>query len=128
VTKRLLILVGGVMACWLLLALPARRLGAGEDAVIQSGLAALLCLVPAVLVMVWAGWAFRQNAEHQTYVVLGGGGLRLFFVLGAALFLTEITGLYRGQSAFLIWVGIFYLFTLALEVGLLVTALAKKST
>jgi hypothetical protein len=116
------------MACWLLLCLPARHLGAGDEAVVQSGLAALLCLVPTVLVMAWAGWAFRQDAIHQTYVVLGGGGLRLFFVLGAALFLTEVAGLYRGQIAFLIWVGVFYFFTLALEVGLLVTALAKNST
>jgi hypothetical protein len=84
--------------------------------------------VPTVLVMAGADWAFHQDALQQTYMVLGGGGLRLFFVLGAALFLTEIAGLYRGQIAFLVWVGIFYLFTLALEVGLLVSALAKKNT
>lgn len=126
-TRRVLILVGGVGAFWLLLALPARHLGGGDTAVVESGVAALLCLLPATAVMIWADWAFRQNVDHQTYAVLGGGGLRLFFALGAAMLLTQMAGLFKGQSAFFIWLGIFYLFTLALEVGLLLTARQKDN-
>ena len=127
-SKRVLILVGGVAALWLLLALPARHLGGGDDAVLQSGLAALLCLVPATAVMVWAHWAFRQNVEQQTYVVLGGGALRMGFVLGVALVLTQVVGLFKDPTAFFVWLGVFYLATLALEIGLLVTARPKQST
>jgi hypothetical protein len=127
VTKRVLILVGGVAALWLLLALPARHLGGGDDAVAQSGLAALLCLVPAAAVMVWADWAFRQSAEQQMYAVLGGSGVRMFFVLGAALLLTELAGWYRGQIGFWVWIGVFYLFTLVLEIALLLKMQPQKS-
>ena len=127
-SKRVLILIGGVAALWLLLALPARRLGGDDDAVLQAGLAALLCLVPATAVMVWAAWAFGQSPEHQLYAVLGGGALRMGFVLGVALVLTQVVGLFKDPTAFFIWLGVFYLSTLALEIGLLVTARAKQST
>ncbi len=127
-SKRVLILVGSVAALWLLAALPARHLGGGDDAVVQSGLAALLCLVPAVAVMVWADWAFRQTAEQQMYAVLGGSGVRMFFVLGAAFLLSEVAGWYRGQIGFWVWLGVFYLFTLALEIVLLLKMQPRKST
>jgi hypothetical protein len=113
---------------WLLLALPASYLGGGDDAVVQSGWAALLCLLPATAVMIWADWAFRQSPEHQMYVVLGGGGVRMFFVLAAGLLLAEVVGWFRGQIGFWVWLLVFYLFTLALEVGLLLAAQPKKST
>lgn len=127
-SRRLILLTGGVAAFWLLLALPARQLGGGDDAVVQSGLAALLCFLPAAAVMVWADWAFRQSPEQQMYVVLGGGGVRMFFVLTAALILTEIVGLFKGSFSFYIWLLVFYLFTLALEIGLILAAQPKKTT
>jgi hypothetical protein len=128
VSRRVLVLIGAVAAFWLLVALPARHFGGGDDAVVQSALAALLCLVPATAVMIWADWAFGQSAEQQLYVVLGGGGVRLFFVLGVAFLLSEIAGLYRGQIGFWIWLGVFYLFTLALEIVLLLKMQPRKST
>jgi hypothetical protein len=127
VSRRVLILVGGVAALWVLLALPARHLGGGDEAVAQSGLAALLCLIPAAAVMVWADWAFRQSAEQRMYAILGGGGVRIFFVLGAALLLSELVGWYRGQIGFWVWLGVFYLFTLALEIVLLLKMQPQKS-
>jgi hypothetical protein len=131
VSKRVLVLIGGVGALWLLLALPARHLapslGGGDEAVKLSGLAALLCLVPAMVVLVWADWAFRQNAEQQTYAILGGGGVRMFFVLGAAVVLTQGVGLFPDPLPFYMWLGIFYLATLALEVGLMVAARQPKN-
>ena len=127
-SKRVLILVGGVLALWVLLALPARHLGGGDDAVVQSGLAALLCLLPATAVMIWADWAFRKSAEQRLYAILGGGGVRMFFVLGAAFLLSEMVGLYRGQIGLWVWLGVFYLFTLALEIVLLLKMQPQKST
>jgi hypothetical protein len=120
--------VAGVAAFWLLLALPARNLGGGDSAVAQSGLAALLCLAPAAAVMAWSQWAFRKGGEQQIYAVLGGGGVRMFFVLGAGFLLSEVVGWYRGQIGFWTWLGVFYFFTLALEIALLLKANPQKST
>jgi hypothetical protein len=128
VTRPVLFLIGGVAAFWLLLALPARYLGGGDSAVVQSGLAALMCLVPAAAVMVWSQWAFRKGGEQQLYAVLGGGGVRMFFVLGVGFLVSEVLGWYRGQVGFWIWLGVFYLFTLALEVVLLVKGNPQRST
>src|SRR5437588_221513 len=71
-------------AFWLLLALPARRLGGGDAAVVYSGTALALCLVPAVVTLLWAGWALDKSPEQQLTLVLGGTGMRLFVVLGSA--------------------------------------------
>jgi hypothetical protein len=128
VSRRVLTLIGAVAAFWLLVALPARHFGGGDDAVVQSALAALLCLVPATAVIIWADWAFRKGAEQQMYAVLGGGGVRLFFVLGAGFLLSEVAGWYRGQMGFWVWLGVFYFFTLALEVGLMLAARQQKNT
>jgi hypothetical protein len=127
VTRPVLILTGGVAAFWVLLAVPARYLGGGDNAVAQSGLAALLCLVPAAAVMAWAQWAFRKGGQHHLYAVLGGGGVRMFFVLGAGLLLSEVLGWYRGQLGFWVWLGVFYFFTLALEIALLLKGHPQQS-
>jgi hypothetical protein len=55
-------------------------------------------------------------------VVLGGTGLRLFFVLGAGLVLTGAVPYFQLQS-FWVWVLVFYLFTLALEMLLAIRSL-----
>ncbi len=127
-SKQVLFLIAGVSALWLLLALPARYLGGGDNAVWQSGLAALLCLVPATASLVWATWAFGQGSDQQLYAVLGGGGVRLIFVTSAALILTEVVGLFKGQTSFFLWLGVFYVLTLALEIGLLLMGRSKTTT
>jgi hypothetical protein len=128
VTRPILFLIAGVAALWLLVAIPARYLGGGDEAVAQSGLAALLCLAPAAAVMAWSQWAFRKGGDQQLYAVLGGGGVRMFFVLGAGFLVSEVLGWYRGQIGFWIWLGIFYLFTLALEIVILLKANPQRST
>jgi hypothetical protein len=121
VTARLLLLIGGVGAFWLLTALPARHLGGGDLAVVYGGTAALLCLVPAVVTLAWAGWAFRRDAQQQLTMVLGGTGVRLFGVLLVAFLLTQYVPLYQ-QGGFWTWLLVNYLFVLALEMGLVLTA------
>jgi hypothetical protein len=99
---------------------PARWLGF-EEASLFSTVGYLLCLVPAVATLVWAGRSVQRTPEQHLLLVLGSTGVRLFFVLGVglALFLS-VPEFHR--PAFWIWVGLFYLFTLALEVTLVVSA------
>jgi hypothetical protein len=69
--------------------------------------------------MLWAGWAFRQSPEQQLLMLLGGTGVRLGVVLGAGLVLTTFVPFF-GQPSFWLWLLVFYLITLALEVVLVV--------
>jgi hypothetical protein len=80
--------------------------------------ALLLCLVPACLTMLWLGWGPSKTPEQQVATILGGTGVRMFVVLGVCLLLTETVPYYQ-RPGFLIWVLLFYLFTLALEIVLL---------
>jgi hypothetical protein len=114
-----LYLVGVSAAAWLLAALPARHLGGGDPAVVHSGTALLLCLLPAAATLLWAGWAGRHSPEQQLLMVLGGTGVRMGVVLGAALALTSLVPYYHHQG-FWLWLLLFYLLTLALEVVLVV--------
>jgi hypothetical protein len=120
--RRLLYLFAGCAAFWVLTALPARWLGGGDAAVACSGTAVLLCLVPAALTLAWASWALKQDGQQQPLVVVGGAGVRMFFVLAAGLVLTQMVPFYQEQAGpFLLWLGAAYLFTLALEVGLILS-------
>src|SRR2546422_1015886 len=78
-------LVAGGVGVWLLALFPAWLLG-GEKALVQSAVALLLCLVPA-LATLW--WALRADAapEKQLLATLGGTGVRLLVVLGAGCLL-----------------------------------------
>jgi len=119
VSRRLLVLIAASCAFWLLVALPARVLGGGDRAVAHSGTALLLCLVPTAATLAWAGWALEQGPEQQVIMVLGGSGLRLFGVLAAGGALYFGVPYYRGPGGFPIWLVVCYLFTLALEMVLL---------
>jgi len=119
VNRRLLFLIGGTLAFWLLAALPARHFGGGETALIYSGTAAALCLAPALITLAWASWAFGRSPETLVLMALGGMGLRLFVVLVAALLLVNFVPYFQERIVFLIWLTVFYLFTLALEMVLM---------
>src|SRR5437588_649327 len=54
VTRRLLLLLGGVLAFWVLLAVPARWLGGGDRAVVYSGAA------PRPRALRARGWMWRS--------------------------------------------------------------------
>ena len=115
--RRLGILVGGSLLLWLALIFPARQLG-GDEAVFLSAVALGLCLIPAAATMAWALRA-GTSPESQLLMILGGTGVRMGIVLGGGLLLTR---LYPESfpSAFWIWLVVFYLFTLSLEMTLLV--------
>jgi hypothetical protein len=118
VKKRVGLLITVTLTAWALIAYPARLLW-GDDALVYSAVAAALCLVPTALTMLWAGWATRQSPEQQLMMVLGGTGVRMGVVLGVGLMLYSWVPLF-GQQSFWVWVLLFYLLTLALEMVLVV--------
>lgn len=115
--KRLGLLVAGTLGTWLLAVYPAHALG-GEPAVVYSLVAVALCLLPTSGTLLWAGWALDQTTEQQLALLLGGMGVRMAFVLGGGLILYS-TLPYFQQPAFWLWVLVFYLLTLTLEMVLI---------
>jgi hypothetical protein len=96
---------------------PALRLW-GRDAVIYSLVAVIVCLLPATLTLLWSGWALKSTPEQQLLLVLGGTGLRMLGVLGIGLLIYGVVEYFHRES-FWIWLLVFYLFTLAVEMGLM---------
>lgn len=123
-TKSLTLLAGGVVLFWAVIAWPARWLG-GDAALHLSAVAAVLCFVPMALTFVWACRAFHGRPEQQVAAVLGGTGIRMAAVIagGMVLYFT-VPSLHQDQ--FWLWVIVFYLFTLALEISLLIRRPAVK--
>jgi hypothetical protein len=118
------LLAGGSLAIWLLLAYPAWLLG-GTPAVVFSAVAWLLCLIPTVATLLWCLRAERAAPEQRLLAALGGTGIRLVVVLGGGMALFHAFPYFHHRT-FWIWVIVFYLLTLALEVGLLL--LTRRST
>jgi hypothetical protein len=121
-TRALLTLTIAALAFWALLAVPA-RLFLGEAAVVCSAAALAACLLPAALTL-GLSWGSRDRAPSlQAAIALGGSGLRLAGTFGlAGLLYAFVPDLHQLQ--FWAWVAVFYLFTLALEVRLLLAGLA----
>jgi hypothetical protein len=130
VIGRLGALVGWTLAAWAVAVYPAHLLwGRGdlalwEDPILFRSLAAAaLCLVPTGLTLAWASWAARQAGEQQLMMTLGGTGLRMGFVLAGGLLLFFRVP-YFHEPGFWGWILAFYLFTLALEMTLILTGRA----
>jgi len=82
-----------------------------------------LCLVPTTLTFLWSVWGLKQTPDQQLAVVLGGTGVRMFFVLGVGLLLsTTVAYFHEHALQFWLWVLLYYLATLALEMILIVRA------
>jgi hypothetical protein len=116
--RRLGLLLVAVLAFWVLLAVPVKLLAEDENAWVHSGVAVVLCLVPAAITFVWGDRVLRRDPQQATILLLGATGVRLFGVLVAALVLMQRVPLFS-QGRFLLWLVVFYLFTLALEMTLL---------
>jgi hypothetical protein len=119
VIRTLALLIGGTAAFWLAAAFPAYLLWGG-DALLFSGVAAGLCLVPMTLTLAWGSKALRGAPEQALLAVMGGTGLRLVFVVGIAMALYLSLPEFHSR-AFWLWVIVFYLVTLTLEMALLLT-------
>jgi hypothetical protein len=120
--RRLGLLIGASLGFWAVLAYPARRLG-GDEAFAYTAIAAALCLVPTAATLLLAQKANGQLPANALLMLLGGTGIRMAVVLGAgiAISLLGLPGLPEvNVVAFWIWLLVFYLFSLALEVTLVV--------
>jgi hypothetical protein len=121
VIRRLAIFIGICSALWVVAAIPARHL-AGEWAVVYSGTAALLCLVPGAITLAWASWAARKAPESFLLMMLAGTGVRLFAVAAAALAIESSVPFYHEHPGFWVWLLVFYIVTLAVEIGVILSA------
>jgi hypothetical protein len=125
VTKGLLGLVGGTLLFCGLTTYPVRLLGEKQGwerpelTYLWGVTAAALCLVPTALTLVWTRRAHKGRPEQQLLAVMGGTGVRLLVVLGGALILFLAVEEFAYQR-FWIFVVVYYLFTLALEMVLVV--------
>jgi hypothetical protein len=117
VKRSVALLVGGSLALWVVIAYPARVLW-GDSAVVLSGVAGLLCLVPTAATLVWSFKSLEGSPERQLAAVMGGTALRMVFVIAAGMVL-YLSVPYFHEDRFWYWVIAFYLFTLALETSLL---------
>lgn len=105
-------LTGVIAGVWLAMLLPAWWL-AGADGLEGLSYAALLCLVPGVLVFCLSA-RYRVAEIEFMVVVLGGMFLRLVFVLGGMF---AVQGLRPGLGfrAFVLWLLVFYMTALLVE-------------
>jgi hypothetical protein len=118
------LLTAGGLIFWLLIFYPARLLG-GDTAVIYSAVAGVVCLVPAGATLLWGRWAFQSAPEQQLLAVLGGTGVRMVLVIGVGIALFLLSE-YFHQPSFLVWLIVFYLVTLALEISLLLMSRSAR--
>src|SRR5262249_611035 len=121
-----LTLIAASAAFWLLAALPARYFW-NDTAALFAGVALLMCLVPAVLTLLWAGYVSKRDPRQATLTALGSSGVRMFVVpIGALLLYTQVPP-FQNDASFLFWVVAAYLFTLTVEVLLLVSGTRKTT-
>jgi hypothetical protein len=118
-TTRITLLVAASMVFWLLVALAARIVFGSTTTAVYCGTALVLCLVPAIGTLALAWRARERSPEQVLLAVLGGTGVRMFFVLLAGLALFYGVPYFQEQAGFWYWVLIAYLFTLVVEVSLL---------
>jgi hypothetical protein len=115
--RQLALLVGVPVALWGLLLYPSWRMW-GDEAVLQSGVALGLCLVPAIVTL--AGIErFAQTHEARALAALAATGIRMAVCMGGGMLL-HTTWPDRFPMAFLYWLAFFYLVILGLEVSLIV--------
>jgi hypothetical protein len=118
--RQLGMLLGSMAVLWLLLALPARWIW-GDVVLLHSVVALSVCALPAAASLVWANAGIKRSPDMLMFQVLGSTGLRMAFVLGVGL------ALYLGlpdhfSEGFWVWVLVFYMFSLFVEVCLVVRA------
>ncbi len=110
---------------WALATYPARLLWPDAPTFLWSTTAAVLCLAPTALTLAWTRWAFRGKPEQQMLAVFGGTAVRMAVVLTVGLILFLSVEDFAHQR-FLILLVVYYLFTLALEMVVVVRGAAER--
>ena len=116
--KKIVNLIVGTLAFGGALAIVSHYLWPDVPIPLFSLVAAGLCLVPTVITLVWAGRTGSQSPENQLFIVLGGTAVRMVLVLAVSLILYYTVPSFERMS-FWIVILVFYLFTLSLEVWIL---------
>ena len=126
-SRQLSFFIIGTLLFWMVVAFLGRSISflGGEQAVVYSATAALLCAVPAALPLVWIRRPDEGKGSEQVLWALLGMGLRMFGVLGGGIALYLAVPSFQ-QTSFWICILVFYLFTLALETVLLLRVLAAR--
>ena len=109
-------LILGTVTFWVVLAVPARRLW-GDETAVAGALAALLCLVPTALTFLAA--AAYRTPQQQVIATLVGSGVCMFAVLGGMVGVMHLAPEFQERTGFWVWLLVFYLFTLALKMVVL---------
>ncbi len=123
--KALLALAAGTLALWLLLTFPAHLLWPDDAIFAWSTAAAAICWGPTALTLAWTHWAYAGRPEQQVLAVFGGTAVRMAFVIVAGLILFYSLESFQYQR-FWIFLVVYYLFTLALEMILIVRSTAVQ--
>jgi type IV secretory pathway VirB2 component (pilin) len=123
VIKGLLCLVGGTALFWGAVTYPAGLLWPDDPTFRWSTAAAVICLVPTALTLAWTRWAYAEKAEQQLLAVMGGTAVRLVAVIAAGMILFLNVKEFEYQR-FWIFLIVYYLVTLALEMVLIVRHVA----
>jgi hypothetical protein len=118
VTKKIANLIVGTLGFAVVVAFISRYLWPEMPIPLFSIVASLLCLVPTLATLVWASRPGNQLPEHQMLMILGGTAVRMTVVFGVGLLLYYTVPTFERMS-FWIVVLVFYLFTLSLEIALL---------
>lgn len=118
-------LIAATLTTWIVLVWPACLLWGAEVAV-PSLSACLLCLFPSMLTLAWAVSCVGGKAEQQVAAVLGGMLVRMVVVLAGALILFFNVPILHAVN-FWIWVLVFYLLSLALEMALVLASLSRTT-
>lgn len=109
--------VFGAVGFWAVVALPALRLG-GSPAFTFSLVALGLCAIPTVALLLWRDRARNSSPSERLLLLLGGTGLRMAVVLGGGVTLYW-SAPYFQQTSFWVWLLVFYLYLLGLEIYLI---------
>lgn len=117
---RLGVLLVGTLLFWLLVSYPAWRL-LGDTHLVYSAVSLALCVVPAALTLLLDRLVVSGGPEAQLGAVVAGMIMRMAVVLGGGLALSSFLSYFQEQ-AFWLWVVVFYLYTLTLEMVLIVRA------
>jgi hypothetical protein len=126
VIRGLAALFVGTLTFWAIVAYPAYRL-ASIKGLLNSAVAATLCFLPAAMTLIWSQWTLTEKPERGPTSMLAASGIRMGIVLGSGLLLVLLNPDFK-EASFWLSVLVFYLFTLALEMLLLVTGWSRATS
>lgn len=127
-----MIFLGACALIFLLIVLPVRFLTTDqaktEAMTVYAFTAFLLCVIPATATLFWCFKAQESSPQHLLLAVLGGTGIRMFFVLIAAFSLRQSVAYFKNYGTlYWIWILAFYFITLALEISFVLMTQPKKN-